>query len=178
MQTLIQDLLQFSRVGTRGKSFETVHCDSALETARLNLASALRQSGAVVTLDSLPIVQADGGQLVQLFQNLLGNALKYRNAATPEIHVGCREQDGFWHFSVKDNGIGIDPQFSERIFVLFQRLHGKAEYQGNGIGLAICKKIVERHGGKIWVESEADKGSNFKFTLPITPDLYWETEAL
>lgn len=178
MQTLIQDLLQFSRVGSRGKSFEKVNCDEAVETARLNLTSAIHQSGAQVMIDSLPMVQADGGQLVQLFQNLLGNAIKYRGAKTPEIHVGCSVQDGFWHFFVKDNGIGIDPEFSERIFVLFQRLHAKGEYEGTGIGLAVCKKIVERHGGKIWVESVAGKGSNFKFTLPVVRDLGLETEAL
>ncbi|MBM4299208.1 MAG: HAMP domain-containing protein, partial [Deltaproteobacteria bacterium] len=149
MQTLIQDLLQFSRVGSRTKGFEAVNCAEALETARLNLAAAIRQSGAQLVADSLPLVRADGGQLVQLFQNLLGNAIKYRGGRAPEIRVQCRMLDGHWQFSVKDNGIGIDPQFSERIFALFQRLHGKDEYEGTGIGLAICKKIVERHGGTI-----------------------------
>jgi signal transduction histidine kinase len=178
MQTLIQDLLQFSRVGNRAKSFESVNCAEALETARLNLTAAIRQSGAQVTIESLPLVRADGGQLVQLFQNLLGNAIKYRGAEPPEICVQCGMQDGYWQFSVKDNGIGIDPQFSERIFALFQRLHGKDEYEGTGIGLAICKKIVERHGGKIWVESAAGQGADFKFTLPAVRDFTAESEAL
>ena len=177
MQTLIQDLLQFSRVGTRGKTFLPVNCEAVLRTTLLNLSAAIRASGAVVTLGPLPMVQSDDGQLVQLFQNLIGNALKFRAARTPEIRVDCARQNGSWLFSVLDNGIGIDPQFGERIFVLFQRLHGKGEYEGTGIGLAICKKIVERHGGKIWVESEVGKGSNFKFTLPITSEAGFEMEA-
>ena len=178
MQKLIQDLLQLSRVGTRGQEFAVVHSEAALQTARLNLSAAIQQSGAQVTQDSLPPVRADSGQLAQLFQNLLGNALKYRAERTPQIHIGCDVQDGHWQFSVRDNGIGIDPQFAERIFMLFQRLHGKGEYEGTGIGLAICKKIVERHGGNIWVESAAGKGANFKFTLPMVPDLSLESEAL
>jgi chemotaxis family two-component system sensor kinase Cph1 len=178
MQKLIQDLLQLSRVGTRAREFAVVNCEAALQTARLNLSAAIRQSGAAITQDSLPPVRADCGQLAQLFQNLLGNALKYRAERTPQIHIGCDVQDGYWQFSVRDNGIGIDPQFAERIFMLFQRLHGKGEYEGTGIGLAICKKIVERHGGNIWVESAAGQGANFKFTLPMVPDLSLESEAL
>jgi signal transduction histidine kinase len=178
MQKLIQDLLQLSRVGTRAREFAVVNSEAALQTARLNLNAAIRQSGAQVTQESLPLVRADGGQLAQLFQNLIGNALKYSSEQTPEIHIGCGEKDGFWQFSVKDNGIGIEPQYAERIFVLFQRLHGNGEYEGTGIGLAICKKIVERHGGNIWVESAAGQGANFKFTLPIVPDLSLESEAL
>jgi len=178
MQKLIQDLLQLSRLGTRAREFAVVNSEAALQTARHNLSAAIRQSGARITQESLPLVRAEGGQLAQLFQNLIGNALKYRTEQTPEIHIGCGAQDGYWQFSVRDNGIGIDPQFAERIFVLFQRLHGMGEYDGTGIGLAICKKIVERHGGKIWVESALGQGANFQFTLPIVPDLSLESEAL
>lgn len=177
MQTLIQDLLQFSRVGTRGKQFAPVNCEAVLQTVLLNLAGRIRESGAVIRQDALLLVQGDEGQLIQLFQNLLGNALKYRSEKTPEIYVSCQPQVDSLLFSVKDNGIGIDPQFSERIFVLFQRLHGKGEYEGTGIGLAICKKIVERHGGKIWVESETGQGANFKFTLPKAMNLALATEV-
>jgi light-regulated signal transduction histidine kinase (bacteriophytochrome) len=167
MQKLIQDLLQFSRVGARSQTFANVNCESLLQKALLNLSAAIRESGAEVTHGSLPTVQGDESQLAQLFQNLIDNAIKYRNEKSPKVCIECEPQEGAWLFSVKDNGIGIEPQYAERIFVLFRRLHGKTEYQGTGIGLAICKKIVERHGGQIWVESEAGKGSNFKFTLPL-----------
>jgi light-regulated signal transduction histidine kinase (bacteriophytochrome) len=167
MQKLIQDLLQFSRVGARSQSFVTVNCESLVQKAVLNLSAAIRESGAEVSHSTLPVVQGDDSQLTQLFQNLIDNAIKYRNEKSPRVWIECEPQEGVWLFSVKDNGIGIEPQYAERIFVLFRRLHGKTEYAGTGIGLAICKKIVERHGGKIWVESEAGKGSNFKFTLPL-----------
>jgi light-regulated signal transduction histidine kinase (bacteriophytochrome) len=127
---------------------------------------AIRESAARVTHDPLPIVKGDEVQIGQLFQNLIGNALKYRNGGEPAIHIGCRRRAGDWMFLVRDNGIGIDPRFTEKIFAIFQRLHNREQYSGTGIGLALCKRIVERHGGKIWVESEPGKGSTFFFTLP------------
>ena len=165
MQRLIEDLLTFSRVGTRGKGFEPADCNELLGRAVGNLRMAIEESGAFVGHDELPTVRADASQLTQLFQNLLGNALKFR-AGSPRILVSARKRGSEWVFSVRDNGIGIDPKFRDRIFVIFQRLHGRGEYPGTGIGLAVCKKIVERHGGKIWVESEPGKGATFFFTLP------------
>ena len=166
MQRLIQDLLMYSRVGTRGKSFEQTDCNEVLGAAIANLQVAIEESGAVVGHDELPTVMADGSQLAQLFQNLVGNALKFRSETPPRVHVSAVRKGTGWVFSVRDNGIGIDSQFGERIFVIFQRLHARGEYPGTGIGLALCKKIVERHGGRIWVESEIGKGSTFFFTIP------------
>ena len=171
MQTLIRDLLAYSRVGTRGKSFEPTDASTALDLALANLAAAIRESGAMITHDPLPLLTADPTQLAQLFQNLIGNALKFCKERSPEIHVGAQPGNDGWIFSVRDNGIGIEPQYRERIFVIFQRLHTRAEYPGTGIGLAICQRIVERHGGRIWVESEPGKGSTFYFTIPKNADL-------
>jgi two-component system, chemotaxis family, sensor kinase Cph1 len=131
-----------------------------------NLRAAIEETGAAVSWDALPSVLADDTQLTQLFQNLIGNALKFRSASVPRIHVFVSAKEGQWHFMVRDNGIGIEPPYFERIFMVFQRLHNKAEYPGTGIGLAICKKVVERHGGRIWVESRPGEGSAFHFTLP------------
>jgi PAS domain S-box-containing protein len=167
MQRLINDLLAYSRVGTRGKPFEPADCDSVLGQARANLSLAIEESNALVTNDELPIVMADEAQLVQLFQNLVGNAIKFRSQEPPRVHVSAGQKGSEWVFSVRDNGIGIDPQYYERIFAIFQRLHGKEEYPGTGIGLAISKRIVERHGGRIWVESEPGIGSTFYFTIAI-----------
>lgn len=169
MQQLIQDLLAYSRVGTRGGEFRLTDCGGALQSALMNLHSAMENSGGTITSDPLPWVTADGSQLTQLFQNLIGNAMKFRSADAPRVHVGVREAENEWVLSITDNGIGIEPQYFERIFVMFQRLHGKGEYPGTGIGLAICKKIVERHGGRIWVESEPGRGCRFCFTLPKHP---------
>ncbi len=165
MQALINDLLAYSRVGTKARPFERTDCNKVIETALANLRVAIKESGAHVTHDDLPTIMGDGTQLVQLFQNLIGNALKFRGSEPVRVHVGVEAADGHWRFSVRDNGIGIAPEYHQRIFVMFQRLHGRGEYPGTGIGLAICKKIVERHGGTVWVESQPGHGSNFKFTI-------------
>jgi len=166
MQRLINDLLTYSRIGTREKPFEPCDCQSVLGQVIVNLKSMIDENHALITNDDLPIIAADETQMVQLFQNLIGNAIKFRRKEPPRIHVSVAEKTNEWQFSVRDNGIGIDQQYKERIFVIFQRLHSKDEFTGTGIGLAICKKIVERHGGKIWVESEPGKGSIFYFTIP------------
>ena len=167
MQGLINDLLAYSRVGTRVKGFEPTDCTAVLDQALANLKAAIEKSGAVVTHHQLPTVMADNLQLVQLFQNLIGNAIKFYVEEPPRIHVAAEQEGNEWVFSVRDNGIGIEPQYTERIFVIFQRLHSREEYPGTGIGLAICKKIVERCGGRIWVESQPGIGSTFYFTIPI-----------
>lgn len=167
MQGLINDLLKFSRVGTRGKPFAAVAGDKVLLDAMANLEMAINDSGAMIDHDPLPALVGDATQLTQLFQNLIGNGIKFRQAGqTPHIHVGARRLDKAWELSVRDNGIGISPEYFERIFVIFQRLHAKEEYPGTGIGLALCKKIVERHGGRIWVESRPGEGATFLFTIP------------
>jgi signal transduction histidine kinase len=171
MQGLINDLLTYSRVGTRGKEFIPADCNEVLARALLNLIAVIDESGARITHDQLPTVRCDEFQLGQLFQNLIDNAIKYRGAKPAEIHVGCQRDGAMWRFAVTDNGIGIAPEFAERVFVIFQRLHTRQEYPGTGVGLAICKKIVERHSGKIWLVSEPGKGSTFYFTLPIAQEM-------
>jgi PAS domain S-box-containing protein len=166
MQRLIEDLLAYSRVGTRGAAFVSTHADTALDAALASLKLAIDESRAVVTSDPLPVVTADPGQLEHLFLNLISNALKFRGTEPPSVHVSAARADTMWRFAVRDNGIGIAPEYFERIFVIFQRLHGRNDYPGTGIGLAIAKKIVERHGGRIWVESELGRGTTFLFTLP------------
>jgi PAS domain S-box-containing protein len=167
MQGLIQDLLAYSRAGTNGKALREISSENALHGALKNLRATIEESGAVVTHDLLPAITMDELQLAQVFQNLVGNAIKYRSAEVPHVHVTAAKNGGKeWIFSVRDNGVGIDPLYFERIFILFQRLHGREEFKGTGIGLAICKKIVERVGGRIWVESQAEKGSTFYFALP------------
>jgi PAS domain S-box-containing protein len=166
MQDLIKDLLEYSRVGTKGINLKPVDFSLAADRAVLNLQSAIEESNAVITHDKLPSVMADASQLNSLFQNLFSNAIKFHGMEAPRIHVSAERKEDDWIFSVKDNGIGIKPSESERIFAVFQRLHGRGEYPGTGIGLAICKRIVERHGGRIWVESEPEKGSVFFFTIP------------
>ena len=165
MQRLINDLLLYSRVGTRGKKFVPIDGYQALAAALDNLQLALQDNAATVTHDPLPTVMEDGSQLTQLFQNLIGNAIKFHGNEKPQVHVSARQQGDEWLFSVRDNGIGIAPENFERIFIIFQRLHSRDEYPGTGIGLAVCKRIVERHGGKIWLESEPGKGTTFFFTL-------------
>ena len=177
MQKLIQGLLEYSRVGTRGKPFAQTPCEEILEAALSNLKLAIEETGATVTHDPLPEVMSDPVQLTQLFQNLIGNALKFRGPDAPKIHLGVERKARTdaaslnvppyeWIFCVRDNGIGIEPQYFERIFVIFQRLHTQDKYPGTGIGLAICKKIVERHGGRIWLESKPGEGTSFYFALP------------
>ena len=166
MQQLIKDLLAYSRVTTRG-AFEPLETDRALEAALANLHMAIEKERAVVTHDPLPRVVADGTQLTQLFQNLVSNALKFHGDRPPRVHISAVQRGDEWVFAVRDDGIGIDPQYADRIFVIFQRLHTSAEYPGTGIGLALCKKIVERHGGRIWVESHVGHGATFYFTMPF-----------
>ena len=166
MQALIDDLLDYSRVGTRAKKFEPTDCEAALDGALSDLERAVEETGAVVTRDPLPRVMADGVQLGRVFQNLIGNAIKFRGDEPPRIHVSAEEQENEWRFAVRDNGIGIKPRYHDRIFAVFSRLHGRSAYPGTGMGLAICKRIVERHGGRIRVESELGKGSTFYFTMP------------
>jgi len=166
MQRLIQDLLAYSRVATKGNDLVHTSSEEALRRALMNLRAAIEEGGALVTHDPLPTVMADERQLIQVFQNLIGNAIKYQNPGVPRMHISAaRNADKKWTFSVKDNGLGIDPQYFEKIFVIFQRLHKRDEFSGTGIGLAICKRIVERHGGTISVESQLGHGSTFSFAL-------------
>jgi PAS domain S-box-containing protein len=166
MQMLINDLLTYSRIGRRGEPIQPTEAEAALQAALENLTVAIQEFGASIVNESLPTVWADSIQLTQLFQNLIGNALKFKSERPPKIRIGVTDVGDFWQFSIQDNGIGIEPQYFERIFQVFQRLHTRREYSGTGIGLAICKKIVERHGGRIWVESETGQGATFYFTLP------------
>lgn len=165
MKQLINDLLAYSRVSTQAKAFAPVDCEEIFRQTLINLGMSVEESGAVVTRDPLPTVPGDASQLGQLFQNLIGNAIKFRGDSPPRIHLSVKEKQNEWLFSVQDNGIGIEPEYKDRIFIIFQRLHGKDEYPGTGIGLAVCRKIVERHGGTIWVESALGKGSTFYFTV-------------
>jgi PAS domain S-box-containing protein len=165
MQTLIHDLLAYARVTTRGRELEPTDCEAILKEALNNLATAIQESGAVVTHGALPTVAADPTQLLQVFQNLLSNAIKYRGVRPPEVHIDVEHRAREWQFAVRDNGIGIEPQYFERIFGIFQRLHTRKEYPGTGIGLALCRKIIERHGGRIWVASQPGEGSTFFFTI-------------
>ncbi len=170
MQALINDLLAFSRVGTRGKPFEPTDVADVVARAISNVQVAIEDAGATVDVGPMPALNADSAQLVQLFQNLISNAIKFRGDEPPRVVISAEPADGEVTFSVSDNGIGMDPQYAERIFLLFQRLHTKREYPGTGIGLAICKKIVERHGGRIWVESTEGEGCTFHFTLPVNAE--------
>jgi light-regulated signal transduction histidine kinase (bacteriophytochrome) len=188
MRTLISDLLAYSRIGTKGSPFAPTSFTAAAETAMRNLTLAIEETGARVCCDALPTLLADESQIVRVFQNLIGNSIKFRSAETPDIRISARRADGRspgegpgpggadaggpdgWIFSVRDNGIGLEPEHMNRIFEIFQRLHTRAEYPGSGIGLAVCKKIIERHGGRIWVESAKGRGSTFCFAMPERPD--------
>jgi light-regulated signal transduction histidine kinase (bacteriophytochrome) len=170
MGNMIRDLLAYSRLDRKPKATEPADLDGALAAALANLAATTAEAGAVITRDPLPGLVADGRQLEQLFQNLLGNAVKFRKPDQPcRIHVGAERRAEGWAVFVRDNGIGIAPEQHGRIFEIFQRLHGQGKYSGTGIGLAICKRIVERHGGRIWVESRPDEGATFCFTIPDAP---------
>jgi PAS domain S-box-containing protein len=170
MQRLIEDLLAYSRVGTRGGAFAPTDLNAVLGRVLANLELAITESGGSVESDRLPVVSADAGQLEHLLQNLISNALKFRGPLAPEVRISARRLDREWLLDITDNGIGIEPEYFDRIFVIFQRLHGRDRYAGTGIGLAIAKKIVERHGGRIWVESLPDRGATFRFTLPAVTD--------
>ncbi|WP_071191316.1 ATP-binding protein [Trichormus sp. NMC-1] len=166
MQTLIDDVLAYSKVDSQAIAFQVTEVDTALERALSNLRKRISETGTIITHDPLPTVMADSTQLMQLFLNLIGNAIKFRSEEPPQIHIGAERLEDEWLFSVRDNGIGIEPQFSDRIFIIFQRLHTRDEYPGTGMGLAICKKIVECHRGRIWVESQLGQGATFYFTIP------------
>ncbi|MBI4183223.1 MAG: HAMP domain-containing protein [Proteobacteria bacterium] len=167
MQALIEALLAYSRVTTRGADFQPVDCGEAVEAALRNLEAAIEESGAKVERGPLPTVAGDREQLIRVFQNLIGNAIKFRGERTPEIRVSAERVGDDWRFAVSDNGIGFDPQFADRIFIIFQRLHTREQYPGLGLGLSICKRIVERHGGRLWAQSIPGEGSTFHFTLPV-----------
>jgi light-regulated signal transduction histidine kinase (bacteriophytochrome) len=167
MQKLISGLRGYSSVTREGKSFQPTDCEVVLDRTLTNRKVKIEQSDAVITHDILPTVMADASQLIQLLGKLIGNAMKYRNGVSPRIHISAESKGNEWIFSVHDNGIGIAREYHQHIFVIFQRLHTREQYPGNGIGLAICKRIVERHGGHIWVESEPGKGSTFYFTIPL-----------
>jgi PAS domain S-box-containing protein len=166
MWNLVNDLLTYSRVGMRNNELEPTDSDTILAQSVNDLKVAIEESGALVTHDPLPVVMADRSQLEQLFRNLIGNAIKFRGSEPPCVHISASRNGNGWTFSVRDNGIGIAPEYSDRIFVIFQRLHSREKYAGTGIGLAVCKKIVERHGGRIWVKSDLGKGATFYFILP------------
>jgi PAS domain S-box-containing protein len=169
MQNLINDILEFSRVTTITREPGPTNCEFILNQVLFNLKSFIKENKAIISHGSLPEVMIDSIQLVQIFQNLIINGIKFHSEVAPKIHIAAEKKANEWVFSVQDNGIGIDPQYSEKIFEIFKRLYTREKYSGTGIGLAICKKIIERHGGRIWVESELGKGSTFYFTLPIKP---------
>jgi PAS domain S-box-containing protein len=166
MQQLILDLLSYSRAGANVGESHQVSSERALQAALVNLLAAIAESGAAVTQDALPDITMDEQQLTQIFQNLIGNAVKYRGVESPRVHISCTSEPNEWIFSVRDNGLGIEAQYFERIFVLFQRLHGRAEFEGTGIGLSICKKLLDRIGGRVWVKSQPQEGSTFSFSVP------------
>ncbi|SEK42137.1 sensor histidine kinase [Nonomuraea pusilla] len=171
MQLLINDLLDFSRVGRATGEREPADAGGALDAALENLSAAIEDAGAVVTRDPLPVVLADPRRLTQLFQNLVENAVKFRSERPPRVHVGVRRVDDLWEFSCSDNGIGVEPKYAERIFLIFQRLHPRDVYPGTGIGLALCRKIVEFHGGRIWLDGSAGgQGATFRWTLPAAEE--------
>lgn len=170
MHTLIGDVVAYARVASApAKAFAKFDCSAVVRKTLEQLREVIREKGAVITQDKLPSIEADEAQFGQLLQHLIANAIKYCHNSVPRVHVSCGKDYGFWCFKVKDNGIGIEPEFTEKIFAIFERLHTGKEYPGTGMGLAVCKKIVEHHGGKIWVESQPGAGSTFCFTIPFQP---------
>jgi light-regulated signal transduction histidine kinase (bacteriophytochrome) len=167
MKYLIDDLLEFSRLNTQAREFESVLLEITFEDVLRNLTASITENNAQITHDPLPAIRGDQSQINQLLQNLITNAIKFHGDEPPKIHISAEESNGEWIIAVSDEGIGIDPEHQEQIFRIFKRLHAREEYEGTGIGLAICKRIVERHNGKIWVESELGIGSTFYFTIPI-----------
>jgi len=178
MRALILDLLAYSRVDSAGSPLIELDSGKALDQTLSNLEVTLKENKAVVSRGRLPRIKGDFNQVVQLFQNLIGNAIKFHGSETPEIRVEAEERGGEWVFTVQDNGIGLEPQYGEQIFEIFKRLHSRSEYPGTGIGLAICKKVVTRHGGRIWVESEPGKGSTFCWTFPCLKEVSREHETV
>jgi light-regulated signal transduction histidine kinase (bacteriophytochrome) len=169
MRQMVRSLLDLSRVGTQGQKIAPTDTEAVLERTLKALRRTIEEAGAEVTHDPLPTVMADEAQLAQVFQNLISNAIKFRREdVPPRVHISARRQDDQWRFSIADNGIGVDPEQADRIFEVFQRLHTRDEYEGTGIGLALCERILERHNGRIWVESEPGEGSTFYFTLSGT----------
>jgi PAS domain S-box-containing protein len=166
MKILILDLLQYSRVSTNKEISTETDTREVVSQVLNDLSQKISESNAIIEVGKLPVIIANTTQLTQLFQNLIGNGLKYNTSEVPKMEIGCERKGNYWQFHIRDNGIGIDPKFYQRIFIIFQRLHNKSQFSGTGIGLAICKKIVDRHGGKIWVESQPEQGSVFYFTLP------------
>jgi light-regulated signal transduction histidine kinase (bacteriophytochrome) len=182
LKSLISDLLTYSKVGTSGREMSTIEMEKVFARVMETYQPIIEDCRGSITHDALPVVLADGEQMVQLLQNLVDNSIKFRSKEPPRIHIGARQMSERWLFFVRDNGIGIDPQYTDRVFVIFQRLHSRDDYPGTGIGLAICRKIIERHGGHIWVDSEPGKGATFYFTLPPVegwqqPVTQTETEA-
>jgi light-regulated signal transduction histidine kinase (bacteriophytochrome) len=168
MEALINALLAYARVGTKARDLKLADCNDIVECATTNLQVEIEKNRAIVTHDQLPTLLADHIQIIQLFQNLIGNGIKFRRKEPPRVHISAEHKEKEWVISICDNGMGIDPKHSTSIFDIFQRLHDSSKYPGNGIGLATCKKIVENHGGRIWVESAPGKGSTFKFAIPIS----------
>ena len=167
MDMMINDILEYSRIGSTEKEFKSLHTEKIIKRVLHNLKTLIEDNNAIVTYDPLPLIYANEYQMVQLFQNIIGNGIKYHGENKPKIHISVEKEDEEYIFSVKDNGIGIDQQHLERIFTIFQRLHTREEYAGTGIGLAITQRIIQQHSGKIWAESELGKGTTFFFTIPI-----------
>lgn len=167
MQTLINDLLEYSRVSTRGGNFDQFDCNRMINNVILYLKQRIDECGATLVVDQLPVISGDMSQIERVFMNLISNSLKYKGSQQPIIHISAVQKKNTWLFSVRDNGIGIDPKYKEKVFIIFQRLHSRTEYSGTGIGLAVCKRIIERHSGEIWFESEVGKGTTFYFTIPV-----------